>query len=214
MITKVTLARQYLPVLATLLPPKVDINALIAVFAVEASGQGIDPITKLPIIRFEVHQFFKLFGQLHRELFDVHFRFDAKETWKEHYVKPESTSAWIKLHGGPQATEWLAFNTATNMDAGAASAAIQATSFGVGQIMGFNYGRAGYMDPFSMYLDSHDINKQLEMVVNFIESDTRLLKAITNKDWATFARYYNGTGQVPKYSAWLKEAYDLAASMP
>ena len=48
---------------------------------------------------------------------------------------------------------------------------------------------------------------QFFLGISFIQSSTKILNALKKKDWATFARYYNGSGQVSVYSNRLKEAY-------
>ncbi|MGH1439091.1 MAG: N-acetylmuramidase family protein [Cellvibrionaceae bacterium] len=72
-------------------------------------------------------------------------------------------------------------------------AALQSASWGRFQIMGRNYKEAGFSS-VSAFVDSIMINeaKQLDAFVNFIKSDRSLLKAIQNKNWADFARSYNG----------------------
>jgi N-acetylmuramidase len=46
------------------------------------------------------------------------------------------------------------------------------------------------------------VQRQLQAFVQFILADPRLLKALQNKDWPTFARIYNG----PAYA---KYDYDI-----
>lgn len=54
----------------------------------------------------------------------------------------------------------------------------EATSMGLAQIMGFNYGRCGYDSAKEMYDDFATGEKaQLEGFIKFIISDSNLLKA-------------------------------------
>ena len=81
--------------------------------------------------------------------------------------------------------------------------AIQAASWGKFQIMGFHWKGLGYksVQEFvnAMYKSESD---HLDAFVRFIKADSRLLKAIREKDWASFANAYNG----PAYH---KNQYDI-----
>lgn len=201
--------------LQAILPVGVDLNSLLAVVAVETAGQGIAPKTGKPVIRFEVHQFYERYGHLNQVAFDAHFTFDHVYKYKGHALRVANGTAWIPLHTSTagQAAEWLALQTAMELDASSAQYAIESTSFGIGQIMGFNYRAVGYATPFEMMRDAYNINAQVQMLVAFVESDIRILTALRRKDWSTFARYYNGTGQVLVYSKLLSAAYAFAISL-
>ena len=73
-------------------------------------------------------------------------------------------------------------------------AALKSASWGAFQIMGFNHEQAGHvaLQGFinAMYRDA---DSQLQAFVSFIKSDPRLLRSIRAKDWAAFARVYNGS---------------------
>lgn len=73
------------------------------------------------------------------------------------------------------------------------ASAIKSTSFGLGQIMGFNFSKAGYSSLIE-FKDSMEESeyKQLEALISFIVSDEALLKASQDKDFASIARIYNG----------------------
>jgi peptidoglycan hydrolase-like protein with peptidoglycan-binding domain len=71
-------------------------------------------------------------------------------------------------------------------------AALQSASWGIGQIMGMNYARAGFPTVEAMVtamLDSED--QQLTAIGNFL-TNTGLAGALQAHDWASFARGYNG----------------------
>ena len=215
-IESVRLAKaNYGALLQALCPVGVELNALLAVVAVEAGGSGLDVKTGKPIIRFEVHQFYHRYGHINQVAFDKHFMFDKIYEWKGHALRVVEGTAWITLHTsqGGQAAEWLALQTAMELDPSSASPAIESTSFGLGQIMGFHYRRLDYSTAFDMMREASSIEGQLKQFIGFIDSDIRLLTALRKKDWATFARYYNGTGQVPTYSKWISDAYTLAATL-
>lgn len=89
------------------------------------------------------------------------------------------------------------------------SSAIKATSFGLGQIMGFNYQRAGYSSllEFSHKMEESEFN-QLEAFLKFIVSSTPLLCAAQQRDFNLIAEFYNGKNYASKgYHLKLKEAY-------
>jgi hypothetical protein len=76
-----------------------------------------------------------------------------------------------------------------------AEVAAQATSWGLGQIMGFNHKAAGHDTAFGMveaFAESEA--NQLEGMVCFIKSNATMAAALAKHDWATFARLYNGPG--------------------
>ena len=85
-----------------------------------------------------------------------------------------------------------------------------ATSWGLGQIMGFNYKLAGWPTIKSFVQAMYESEKcQLLAVCRFIKSNNTMYNALRNKDWATFARLYNGPSYtVNKYDEKLKNAYE------
>ncbi len=56
---------------------------------------------------------------------------------------------------------------------------------------------------------SEDEDKHLDAFVNFVKSDKNLLKALQDKDWAAFAKSYNGPDYAKnKYDEKIKSAFD------
>jgi hypothetical protein len=204
-------ASKYADLVKELCLSTTDINAVLAIILVEAGGAGIHPATGRPIIRFEPHKFYELYGHLNHVVFDSHFKFNKIKPWTDHFFSTEAEpNVWRKLHVAGdtnQSLEWSALETAMNMDPSSAPFAIQAASWGAGQIMGFHYSRLGYTSPFDMMRDAYSERSQIAMLIHFIDSDSRLSSALDNKEWTTFARYYNGTGQVPVYAELLRKAY-------
>lgn len=87
--------------------------------------------------------------------------------------------------------------------------ALMSASWGRFQIMGFNYKKAGFKDLQSfinaMYIDEVE---QLKAFVNFLKS-TGLDKPLRAKNWAAFAKGYNGPGYAKNaYDVKLKQAYE------
>ncbi len=75
-------------------------------------------------------------------------------------------------------------------------AGYKSASYGGFQIMGENYKQAGYEDvkSFAQDLMSKDEDKHLDAFTKFIKNDTKLKESLQEKDWASFAKKYNGPG--------------------
>lgn len=86
--------------------------------------------------------------------------------------------------------------------------ALKATSWGLGQVMGFNCIAAGYDSPQVMVTAfADDEEKHLDAMVNFIITNG-LDDEIRRHDWAGFARGYNGAGyKENKYDTKLAAAF-------
>lgn len=72
--------------------------------------------------------------------------------------------------------------------------AILQTSFGLGQIMGFNYKNVGFNSPEEFYQAMFSEDEQTKAFLNFIVSDSIIRKELekTDTNWAVVARKYNG----------------------
>lgn len=165
----------------------VSTAALRAVIAVETAGGGFIAGTELPKILFEGHWFHRLtdgvFDDEHPDL---------------------SYAKWTKAHYKGGRGEYDRLLAAIELDA---DAAMQSCSWGLGQVMGFNHGIAGFADIDSFVNAMADgEGRQLEAMVGFINSKG-LADDLRRQDWAAFARTYNGPG-------YKKNAYDtkLAAA--
>lgn len=89
------------------------------------------------------------------------------------------------------------------------ASALESCSWGSYQIMGYHATRLGYKDveEFVSVMERGE-RGHLEAFVRFIKADTNLLRAIRAKDWATFARWYNGVGYAKnRYDVKMAEAY-------
>jgi len=152
---------------------------LLAVMSVETSGCGFQA-DRRPVILFERHIFSKQTGG----------RFDAQ--------RPDISNP---KPGGYQfgADEYPRLEAAIQLDR---TAALKSASWGVGQVMGFNFNLAGYSDVETMVeqaVASEDA--QLEAMANFLKG-SGLHRALAVHDWTSFARGYNG----PSYE---KNKYDI-----
>jgi lysozyme family protein len=93
------------------------------------------------------------------------------------------------------------------------TAALEATSWGAFQVMGFHWQRLGYpsVQAFAQAMASSEA-AQFEAFVRFIETDTSLHKALKARKWADFAKLYNGPDyQRNLYDVKLQRAYQRHA---
>ena len=89
-----------------------------------------------------------------------------------------------------QKNEWVAFNAASKVDF---NAALLSTSWGLGQIMGYNYKTAGYNSVEEMVdLFKRSEFHQFEGMLRFIKNNSAMYKALKEKNWDEFAKRYNG----------------------
>lgn len=88
-------------------------------------------------------------------------------------------------------------------------AAILSTSFGLFQVMGFNYKSAGFNSPEAYYSAvKRSAIAQLNAFVGFIETNN-LAQYLRSKNWAAFAYRYNGPGyKVNNYDTKLETYYN------
>lgn len=164
----------------------VSVPALQAVIAVETAGGGfID--ARLPKILFEGHVFHRL----------TDGRFDDERPDLSH-------GSWTRAHYRGGRGEYDRLLDAIALDA---DAALESCSWGLGQVMGFNFGLCGFrhIDAFVNAMAESE-GRQLDAMGAFIVANG-LDEALRAQDWEAFARRYNG----PAYAA---NAYDtrLAAA--
>ena len=160
----------------------VELAAVKAVCEVESRGNGFLP-TGEPVILFERHWMYRLMKR------------------KGLTPPPNSPVAMMKSGGyvGGQG-EHKRLQEAVLLDR---ESALQSCSWGLFQIMAFHWEGLGYptLQSFinAMYKDEAS---QLDAFVRFIQKDKRMHSALKNKDWAAFAKAYNG----PAFS---KNSYDI-----
>lgn len=172
----------------------VEERAVKAIAAVESSGRGFWTIDgqQKPVIRLEAHWFGKLTGYVYN---DSHPQISCR--------------AWTPaLAARTPAGAWEQFDQAAALDEGAA---IQATSWGAYQIMGFHWKALGYACPQAMREAMDTDQGQLEAFVAFVKADPVLTDALRRHDWHQFAGRYNGMGQVDSYAGRMARAYEAAA---
>lgn len=88
-----------------------------------------------------------------------------------------------------------------------ADAALQSTSWGIGQVMGFNFATAGYANVQAFVQDMCASEAaQLRAFQAFLVKNN-IAAALASQDWDTVAGRYNGSGQIAKYSSSLQTSY-------
>lgn len=139
-------------------------------------------------------------------------------TWFKRLSPKSPKTDWSKNRVENQPSEWRAFNDAYKYDP---EKAIRSTSFGLGQIMGFNYKLCGYSNATDMWNDAEKgLKTQLIQMLSFINSNKKLAQAINNHEWAICAYYYNGSGYkaqakklgIVPYDKQLANAYKIYSS--
>ena len=164
---------------------KVGLPELWAVVSVETSGCGYLP-SKRPQILFERHVFSRETGG----------RYDA--------AHPDISNPVAGGYGAGGEAQYARLQQALALDR---AAALHSTSWGIGQIMGYNAvvaGFAGAEEMVQSFCESE--NSQLLAMARFLVRNT-LDRPLQKRDWKSFARGYNG----PSYQ---KNSYDtrLAAN--
>jgi hypothetical protein len=157
--------------------------ALLAFIEVETGGRGFDTTTGKIIIQFEPAWFKK--------------------------KAPYAPSGVWSLNGVErQEGEWKAFNDAFAKNAGAA---MESTSIGLGQVMGFHWQRLGYSSVGAMWDDAKTgIERQVWQIARFIATDARLQACLKAKDWDGVATIYNGSGYKALALKYGREPYNLS----
>lgn len=156
----------------------VDSVLLWTVVAVETSGCGFLP-DRRPAILFERHVFSRLTGK----------RFDQ--------IAP-AISGPAGGYGASGANQFARLETAIGYDR---RAALESASWGIGQVMGYNAGAAGFTDVEDLVAQMmRGESEQLLGMAQFMRANG-MHTALRQGDWAGFARRYNG----PSYA---KNHYD------
>lgn len=158
-----------------------------AVIDVEAAGSGFDRNGRVKCL-FEPHVFYRLLPQDKRQI-----AVDAGLAYRKWGEKPYPRDSY------PRIIEAMEIDK---------DAALRSTSWGMGQIMGFNAELAGYRTAELMVQAfSDDEENQLNAMMTFIISNG-LDDELRNHDWKGFARGYNGPGYAKnRYDVKLAAAY-------
>ncbi len=173
----------------------VEIAVIKAVTAVESAGSGFIADGRVKIL-FEGHIFWKYL---------IEFKEDPKklQTGNEDIIYPRwDRTKYSKSSSG----EYLRFDKALAIHR---KAAIYSASYGLFQIMGFNFKAAGFDNEENFY-EAMQVSEgnQLDSFVNYI-LHRKLNDELKEKRWADFAKAYNGPAyEKNAYHLKLERAYD------
>ncbi|OOG14520.1 N-acetylmuramidase domain-containing protein [Pseudomonas sp. C9] len=155
-----------------------------AILSVESQGFGFLQ-DRRPKIFFERHIFHRLTGGEH----------DTGDS----DISNQNPGGYI---GGPSGYRRL--EKAMELEPGAA---LQSTSWGIGQVMGFNFKSVGFATVNDMVAAMvKDEDAQLLAVENFIK-ENNLAGELQRKNWAAFTRGYNVQHDKNEYDTRLAAAY-------
>ena len=162
---------------------KFEPAALAAFIEVESGGKGFDDKTGKILIQFE-------------------------PIWMKRLAPYTPSGAWSVNKVDVQSKEWIAFNDAFPKNP---NKAMEATSIGLGQIMGFHYKRLGIATVGAMCDDAKKgLERQVWQIAKFIETDKNLQTALKIGDWHKVATIYNGSGYKEIARKYGREPYNLS----
>lgn len=109
-----------------------------------------------------------------------------------------------------QAERWALFERAARIDR---KAACESVSWGLGQVMGAHWSWLGFADVEALVAEARSgIAGQVRLMLRYIEK-AGLMDALVARDWARFARGYNGPGyRRNQYDRKLARAYRAHAA--
>lgn len=165
-------------------------SVLLAIAENESIGSGFYPSGRC-IILFERHKFY----QYAKQRYDVR----QAEAWRAKYPNLCHPVWDQKAYFGGE-REWDRYMAAANLDG---TVAALATSWGMFQIMGFNFRVAGF-DTIDQFVTEMNVSEHshLAAVMNFMQNQPQLWSALKRRDFATIARVFNG----PRYA---ENKYDV-----
>lgn len=136
-----------------------------AVKEVESGGKGFDEATGKILIQFE-------------------------PVWFKRKSPYTPSGKWSLNKVERQAKEWEAFNDAFSKNP---DAAMESTSIGIMQVMGFHWKLLGFKSVGEMwdYAKESEYN-QMRLSLLFIKSNKKMFNALVNGVWKVVAYYYNG----------------------
>lgn len=157
-----------------------------AVTTVEARSAGFDDHDQ-PIILFERHKFWALTQGKYSD------------------SAPDICNSKPGGYSGTNTGEWLRLHKAMALDE---PAAVKSASWGLFQIMGFNYASCGFDHVEEFVADMQDSEaRQIDAFVKFVKSERPMWVALQKGDAVSFAKLYNGPNYtINKYDSKLKAA--------
>nr|WP_313372832.1 N-acetylmuramidase family protein [Brucella intermedia] len=172
---------------------KIEPAALLAIAEVESGGRALHNVNggKEPAIRFEGHYFDRrLSGRL------------------RDYARSNGLSAPVAgriRNPKSQGERWLLLERAMGLNK---KAALESTSWGLGQVMGAHWEWLGYMTVDDLVAEARgSVAGQARLMLRFIEK-AELLEVLKARNWREFARRYNGPAFARnEYDKRMAEAY-------
>lgn len=144
---------------------RVPASRIHAIKEVESGGHGFDITTGKILIQFE-------------------------PAWFKRKSPYTPSGKWSLNKVERQAKEWEAFNDAFAKNP---TAAMESTSIGIMQVMGFHWELLGFKSVGEMwdYAKESEYN-QMRLALLFIKSNKKMITALVNGVWKVVAYYYNG----------------------
>ena len=164
-----------------------------AILTVETRGCGFLP-DRRPFILYERHIFSR----------ETNSKFDLSH--------PDISNRTAGGYGAGGANQYDRLSRAKDLDR---QAALHSTSWGIGQVMGFNAEIAGYggVEEMVAAMTTSETQQLLAMSGEILH--TKLDKALCSHDWVTFAKVYNGPAyKKNNYDTRLLAAYQKFSSGP
>src|SRR5690606_24828097 len=172
---------------------KVEAAALAAVAHIESGLKTHAMISGRaePLIRFEGHYFDRRLAGAARD-----------EARRQGLASPEAGRV---KNPASQGARWALLTRAAAIDR---KAAWESTSWGMGQVMGAHWAWLGYASIDALVAEARSgARGQLRLMARYIDK-AGLADALRRRDWAAFARGYNGPGfAVNGYDGRLARAY-------
>lgn len=169
-----------------------------AVQLVEAAGRDGFLADGRPQILFEGHIMYK---EVHKKFPDSDLAYHLCKRYSTIFFPKWDKSKYL---GGVH--EYKRLELAKEIDE---ECALKSASWGMFQIMGFNHKICGCQDVYDfVHKMSESHEKQLELMYYFMHN-SGCLKNLKEKDWAGFAKKYNGPGYAQNaYDQKLRNAYE------
>lgn len=172
----------------------VSVPAVKAVATVESNGGGFLPDGRVKV-QYEPHAMYR---QLARN-------FNRARADKELVAHPDLVAKKAGSYQSLDKEDKDMNRAAQLIDR---TSALESASWGAFQIMGYHWKTLQYTTLQGFINDQYTAADQLETFVRFILADPHLVKALRARDWATFARIYNGPGYAAnKYDTKLAAAF-------
>jgi hypothetical protein len=170
-----------------------------AIIEVESNGFGFSPETGKIIIQFEP-SWFKRKAPVQYQRY-LQFKNQSASDWRQ-----KRWDIILDNKVSNQRQEWIAFDAAFSINK---DAAMQSTSIGLMQVMGFHYSELGFKEVGDMWDYAKKSEKnQVDLAIRFIKQNPKLNTAVATRDFASIAYYYNGANyRENKYDARLMNAY-------